>query len=412
MNRTKLLMASILILLSGILIHISKPVTLSAGAKDKQAPSGHQGHGGAAPAPQPDKPVKPPAKPAAQPAAQEELPTIEIPFEKQQLIGVKTAVVSMRPMQKVIRTVGRVETDEKRVATVNTKYEGWLEKLYADYTGKHVKAGEPLAEIYSPELYATQQEFVNLLKWAKQGREIRNDTIGKMLSKDADSLLDAARQRLKLWDISDEQVKKIEETGQPVRTLTIYSPVGGHITQKNVVQGMRVMPGEKLFDITDLSNVWITADIYEYELPLINIGQAATISLSYVPNKEFTSKIDFIYPVLSGDTRTAKVRFSIPNAEGLLKPQMYTDVIIKSKLQKRLIIPEDAVIDSGTRQIVYIDKGEGYFEPREISIGLRADGMVEVTRGLKPGERIATAANFLIDSEAKLKGVSAPVHKH
>jgi len=374
--------------------------------------AGHQGHGGAASAPQPDKTVKPAAQPSAQPAVQEEPPTIEIPPEKQQLIGVKTAVVSLRPMQKVIRTVGRVEADEKRLATVNTKYEGWLEKLYADYTGKHVKAGEPLAEIYSPELYATQQEFVNLLKWAKQGREIRNDTIGKMLSKDADSLLEAARQRLKLWDISDEQVKKIEETGKPVRTLTIYSPVSGHITQKNVVQGMRVMPGEKLFDITDLSNVWITADIYEYELPLINIGQAATISLSYIPNKEFTSKIDFIYPVLSGDTRTAKVRFSIPNAKGLLKPQMYTDVIIKSKLQKRLIIPEDAVIDSGTRQIVYIDKGEGYFEPREISVGLRADGMVEVTRGLKPGEKIATAANFLIDSEAKLKGVAAPAHKH
>ena len=401
MSRKNLLIAAILVLLAGISINISKPVPLSAGAKDKQAPSqsasGHQGHGGTTPATQPEKTVKS--------ATQEDPPTVEIPLEKQQLIGVKTSVVSLRPMQKVIRTVGRVETDEKRLATVNTKYEGWIEKLYADYTGKHIKAGEPLAEIYSPELYATQQEFVNLLIWAKQGREIKNDTIGKMLSKDADSLLDAARQRLKLWDISDEQIKKIEETGKPVRTLTIYSPVDGHITQKNVVQGMRVMPGEKLFDITDLSSVWITADIYEYELPLINIGQTATISLSYIPNKEFTSKIDFIYPVLSGDTRTAKVRFSIPNAEGLLKPQMYTDVIIKSKLQKRLIIPEDAVIDSGTRQIVYIDKGEGYFEPREITIGLRADGMVEVTKGLKPGEKIATAANFLIDSEAKLKGV-------
>ena len=401
MSRKNLLIAAILVLLAGISINISKPVPLSAGAKDKQAPSqpavGHQGHGGTTPATQPEKTVKS--------ATQEDPPTVEIPLDKQQLIGVKTSVVSLRPMQKVIRTVGRVEIDEKRLATVNTKYEGWIEKLYADYTGKHIKAGEPLAEIYSPELYATQQEFVNLLIWAKQGREIKNDTIGKMLSKDADSLLDAARQRLKLWDISDEQIKKIEETGKPVRTLTIYSPVDGHITQKNVVQGMRVMPGEKLFDITDLSSVWITADIYEYELPLINIGQTATISLSYIPNKEFTSKIDFIYPVLSGDTRTAKVRFSIPNAEGLLKPQMYTDVIIKSKLQKRLIIPEDAVIDSGTRQIVYIDKGEGYFEPREITIGLRADGMVEVTKGLKPGEKIATAANFLIDSEAKLKGV-------
>ncbi|MDI6729647.1 MAG: efflux RND transporter periplasmic adaptor subunit, partial [Thermodesulfovibrionales bacterium] len=195
------------------------------------------------------------------------------------------------------------------------------------------------------------------------------------------------------------------ETGKPVRTLTVYSPVNGYILQKTALQGMRVMPGEKLFDVADLSNVWIISDIYEYELSLIKTGQRANISLSYFPGKEFSSTIDYVYPTLSGETRTAKVRFSIPNPGGQLKPQMFTNVEVKINLGKRLAIPEDAVIDTGVRQIVYVDKGEGYFEPREVMLGLKADGMVEVLKGLKAGEKIASAANFLIDSEAKLKGI-------
>jgi Cu(I)/Ag(I) efflux system membrane fusion protein len=168
---------------------------------------------------------------------------------------------------------------------------------------------------------------------------------------------------------------------------------------------MRVMPGEKLFDIADLSTVWIVSDIFEYELPLVKLGEKATISLSYFPGKEFTSSIDYVYPTIAGDTRSAKVRFTIANPGNKLKPQMYTNVEVKINLGKKLIIPNDAVLDAGKRQVVYVDKGEGNFEPREVSIGIRADGMVEVTKGLKAGERVASSANFLIDSEAKLKGV-------
>jgi Cu(I)/Ag(I) efflux system membrane fusion protein len=178
------------------------------------------------------------------------------------------------------------------------------------------------------------------------------------------------------------------------------------VIQKMIVQGMKVMPGEKLFDIVDLSTVWVVADIYENELPAIKIGDQAAISLSYLPGKTFSSKIDYIYPTLSGETRTAKIRFTLPNAGGQLKPQMFTDVTLKINLGKRLTVPEDAVIDTGLRQIVYVDKGEGNFEPREISVGLRTDKMIEVIRGLRAGEKVASSANFLIDSEAKLKGIT------
>ncbi|OGW21789.1 MAG: hypothetical protein A2X55_05265 [Nitrospirae bacterium GWB2_47_37] len=354
-------------------------------------------------------------QPQAQEAPQEqqEPPTIEIPPDKQQLIGVKTVAVSVKPLQKIIRTVGRIEYDERRLATVNTKFEGWIEKLHIDYTGKYVKKGDPLAEIYSPELFATQQEFINVIKWAKQGKEIKNERMSGLLSKDAEAIIEAAKQRLKLWDITDSQIKKIEETGKPVRTLTIYSPVNGYIVQKAALQGMRLMPGEKLFDVADLSTVWVVSDIYEYELPLIKTGQRANISLSYFPGKEFSSAIDYVYPTLAGETRTAKVRFTISNPGGQLKPQMFTTVEIKINLGNKLAIPEDAIIDTGTRQIVYVDKGEGYFEPREVMLGMRAEGLREVTMGLKAGEKVVSSATFLIDSEAKLKNV-APLggHKH
>ena len=335
----------------------------------------------------------------------EEAPTVEILPEKQQLIGVKTVIAELKPLQKIIRTVGFVEYDERRLVTVNTKFDGWIEKLFVDYSGKYVRKGEPIAEIYSPELLATEQEFINLLKWEKESKSVKTGAVSSMLDKDAKEIAEGARQRLRFWDITDKQINQIEQTGIPMRTLTIYSPSSGYVVQKMAFQGMRVLPGEKLFDIADLSTVWILSDIFEYELPLIKAGEKALISLSYFPGKEYTSTIDYVYPTISGATRSAKVRFTIPNPGNKLKPQMYTDVEVKINLGKRLIIPDDAVLDAGKRQVIYVDKGEGNFEPREVSIGMRADGMVEVTRGLKAGERVASAANFLIDSEAKLKGI-------
>ncbi|MBA4394822.1 MAG: efflux RND transporter periplasmic adaptor subunit, partial [Desulfobacca sp.] len=247
-----------------------------------------------------EKPKDLPAKPASKKEpVQEEVPTVEIPKDKQQLIGLKSTTAAIRTLQKMIRTVGRIEYDERKMATVNTKYEGWIEKLRVNATGIYVKKGEPLAEIYSPELLATQREFLNALKWKNSTK--KDNELGALLIKDAETILEAARQRLRLWDITEEQIKKIEETGQPIKTLTLYSPVSGYVTQKMAVQGMKVMPGEKLFDIVDFSSVWVLADIYEYELPVIKLGAQAAISLSYFPGKEFLSKIDYIYPTLSGE---------------------------------------------------------------------------------------------------------------
>lgn len=418
MKKKHLLFIIGFIFITAFLLYSSKPFRFSSvpeAGEQKTAQSqnsaAHQGHSSSAPpAQQKETDVK-------DSPANAETPTIEIPADKHQLIGLKTVEVSIKPLQKVIRTVGRVEYDERRQATVNTKFEGWIEKLHVDYTGRYVKKGEPLAEIYSPELVATQQEFLNLLKWTKQSRgqrtESRENEYSPMLSQDAEAITEAAKQRLRLWDISEEQIKKIEETGKPIRTLTIYSPVSGYVVQKMALQGMRVMPGEKLFDIADLSSVWVVSDIYANELSLIKTGQTAKISLSYFPGKEFSSTIDYIYPGISGETRTAKVRFTIANPGGQLKPQMFTNVEIKVDMGKRLAIPDDAIIDTGTRQIVYVDKGEGYFEPREVMLGLRAEGFSEVTMGLKAGEKVVSSATFLIDSESQLKGVT-PIggHKH
>jgi membrane fusion protein, copper/silver efflux system len=341
-----------------------------------------------------------------------EVPQVEISPEQQQLIGVKTVKVAVTSLRKVIRTVGRIEADERKLATINTKFEGWIEKLYVDYTGRHVKKGEPLAEIYSPELLATQQEFLTAVKLAKPPNPAGEGAYSQLISKDAAALVEAARQRLRLWDITEDQIRKIEETGKPVRTLTLYSPVSGFVIQKVAIQGMKVAPGEKLFDIADLSTLWLIADIYEYELPLIRVGDSARIVFSYFPGKEMSSQIDYVYPAVSADTRTAKVRFRLSNPGDRLKPQMYTNVDIKINMGKRLAVPDSAVIDTGVRQVVYVDKGEGAFEPREVILGMRAEGFVEILRGLKAGEKVASSANFLIDSEAQLKGVQPLQHKH
>jgi membrane fusion protein, copper/silver efflux system len=350
-----------------------------------------------------------PTAPVLQPEKSAEAPAVKITPEKQQLIGVKTVEATLKPLERTIRTVGRIEYDERKIATVNTKFEGWIEKLYVDYTGREVKKGEPLAEIYSPELMATQLEFINLLNWRKAKAE---GAFATMLEKDVQAMVEAGRQRLRLWDIAESQIRTIEETGRPIRTLTLYSPVNGSVVQKMAVLGMRAMPGEKLFDIADLSTVWVIADIYEYVLRMVTVGDRADITLSYSPGQVFSTVVDFVYPALSPDTRTAKVRFSIPNPTRQLKPQMYTNVEVKIDLGTRLAIPANAVIDTGARKIVYVDNGQGAFEPREVVSGLKGDDWIEVVMGLQAGERVATSANFLIDSEAKLRGAEAPQHRH
>jgi Cu(I)/Ag(I) efflux system membrane fusion protein len=341
-------------------------------------------------------------------SAGEQPQTIEIPEAGQRFIGMKTTGAVEKSLNRNIRTVGRVEYDERKITTVNTKIEGWLENLRVNYTGRYVKQGEVLAEIYSPELVASQQEYLNILQWSHPGESPigaeGSSSLTRMLAQDAEALRQAARQRLRFWDISEAQIQKIEKTGQPLRTLALFSPVNGYVVQKAAVQGMKVQPGEKLFDLVDTSTVWVVSDIYEQDLALVKIGQKAEITLDSLPGKMFTSSIEYVSPLLAGETRTAKARFTLENQDGNLKPQMFANVEIKIFLGQRLVVPDTAVIDTGARQLVYVDKGDGYFEPRTVSVGVKAEGMVEILSGLRAGEQVASAATFLVDSEARLKG--------
>ena len=342
-------------------------------------------------------------------APEEEAQTIEIPEAGQRFIGVKTAEVTAKSLSKTIRTVGRVEYDERKIATVNTKIEGWIENLKVNYTGIHVQKGEILAEIYSPELVAAQQEYLNILKWSQQepvpaGAEGAS-AMGRMLAQDAEAMHQAARKRLRFWDITEAQIRQIEESGSPLRTVAVFSPLSGYVVQKPVVQGMKVQSGEKLFDLVDTSTVWVVADIYEQELALVKTGQKADITVDSLPGKVISSPVEYISPLLAGETRTAKIRFTLQNQGGELKPQMFANVELRIPMGPRLVVPDGAVINTGARQLVYVDKGEGYFEPREVSIGVKAEGMSEILTGLQSGEKVASAATFLIDSEARLKGV-------
>jgi len=227
-----------------------------------------------------------------------------------------------------------------------------------------------------------------------------------MITFDIDAMIQVAKQKLALWEISEAEIKALEDGKGPLKTMTVRAPSSGYVFQKPAFKGTRVAPGDKIFDVVDLSSVWVIADVYEYEIPFVKIGQKARITLSYFPGKEYISKVDFIYPSLSGQTRTAKARFVIPNPGMLLKPQMFANVEMELDLGERLAIPATAVLDTGARQVVYVDTGDGYFAPRQIKLGDRDDSMVEVTSGLKTGEKVASSAVFLIDSEAKLKGIS------
>jgi membrane fusion protein, copper/silver efflux system len=325
--------------------------------------------------------------------------TVEIPPEQQQRIGVKIGMVELRRLDKVIRTTGRVDYDEKRLVTISPKIGGWIEDLYVDFTGAFVKKGDPLLTIYSPELVSTQEEYLVALR---AGKELMKSPFPEVASS-GNSLAESARRRLKLWDISDEQIRALEQSGQPMKTLTLYSPYEGFVLEKMVYKGMNVMPGMAMFRLADLSVVWIYADIYEYELPLIRLGQVASVKLTYLPSETFTGKVIYIYPSLDARSRTAKVRIEFQNKNGSLKPEMYADVGIRIELGEKLAVPEGAIIDTGIRQVAFVDKGAGYFEPREVKLGVKVDNYYEVIKGLRAGERVVTSANFLIDSESKFK---------
>ena len=385
---------------------------VGAAAEPVCAQSGHAGHSSTAPSKADDLDLSGLTMESLQKEGKmvEVAPgTVQISPERQQLIGVRIGTVEKRLLQKVIRTNGRVEFDEKRLATISPKIGGWIEELYVDFTGAPVKKGAPLLTLYSPELVSTQEEYLAALR-ARQ--ELAASPYPEVAAS-GNALVESARRRLRLWDISEEQIRELEQTGQVRKSLTLYSPYGGIVLEKMAFKGMRVEPGMALYKLADLSVVWLIADIYEYELPLIRLGQQASINLSYLPGEAFTGKAVFIYPYLDAQTRTARVRFEFANPRGTLKPEMYAGVEITIRLGDKITVPEGAIIDTGIRKVAIVEKGAGYFEPRDVKLGTKAGDYYEVLDGLKVGERVVTSANFLIDSESKLKeAVGGAGHQH
>ncbi|HEX6438940.1 MAG TPA: efflux RND transporter periplasmic adaptor subunit [Candidatus Binatia bacterium] len=324
---------------------------------------------------------------------------VNVSSEMQQLVGIRTATAEIRPLMQKIRTVGIVTYDETRIAQVFSKVEGWIEQLLVNYTGTLVRKGQPLFTLYSPDLVATQEEYLLALK-AKQ--TLGSSSI-KEISAGSDSLLESAHRRLSLWDISEEQINNLEKTGKPQRTLTFFAPISGFVIKKDAVQGMRVMPDKELYTITDLSTVWVNADIYEYELAHIRVGQKAKMNVASYPARDFVGKVSWISPVLEEKTRTAKVRLEFSNRDFILKPEMYANAEIEINAGRKLAVPDEAVLDSGLRKVVFLDKGEGRFEPAEVKVGNKFDGYYEILAGLSAGERILASASFLLDSESRLK---------
>jgi membrane fusion protein, copper/silver efflux system len=324
---------------------------------------------------------------------------VTIPPERLQTIGVRYAPVVKRPLDKIIRTVGRVTPDERRLAKVTIKFHGWIEQLFVSATGDHVKKGQELFTIYSPDLVATQEEYLLAL----QGRKQLGESEFPEVAQSSQELLKATRHRLHLWDITEEHIRDLERTKQVTKTLPIHSPIAGTVIRKEVVQGTHVEPGEELYTIADLSHIWILADIYEYELPFVKVGQQAAVTLSYDPAAGLTGRVGFIYPTLDSKTRTAKVRFELDNQDEKLKPDMYANVELRVDLGVKLAIPQEAIIESGRKQVVFLHHGGGRLEPRLIKAGVRTGEWTEVLEGLNEGDHIVTSANFLIDSESRLK---------
>jgi membrane fusion protein, copper/silver efflux system len=335
---------------------------------------------------------------------------VKITSERQQMMGIITEEAKKMDLEQSIRTVGRVTADETRMHHIHTKFEGYIEQIYVNFVGQNVKSGDPLFSIYSPELLASQREYLLALK----AREEMNDSEQGMRLPGVD-LVESARERLSLWDITKEQIEQIEKTREPIRALLIRSPVSGLVSAKTALQGMKVMPSDTLYDITDLSSIWVQADVYEINLPFVKVGLPAVIQLPYQSGKTLRGRVTFINPTLDEKTRTVKARLEFPNPDQMLKPEMFVDVIFGGTMGKGIAVPESAVISTGERMIVFVAKGDGIFEPREVLAGLKVRGFYEIKKGIAAGEKVVTGANFLLDSESKLKASISSAsgeHKH
>jgi Cu(I)/Ag(I) efflux system membrane fusion protein len=333
---------------------------------------------------------------------------VRISTEKIQKLGVRTEPAAMRLLGKTVRAAGRIEPDERRVFAVNAKFEGYVERLHVNATGQPVAKGQPLFEAYSPELVSAQREYAIAVQGIEAMKEAGADAQASMRQ-----LADSSLARLRNWDLSPSQVTALMKSGQPQRTISFPSPVSGIVSEKKALQGMRFMPGEMLYQVTDLSSVWVIADLSEQDIGLVKSGAKARVTTTAYPNEAFEGRITYIYPTLKPETRSIPVRVEMANPGGKLKPAMFAQVELsvggKSPV---LTVPDSAVIDTGTRRIVFVQVKEGRFEPREVDIGGRGEHHVEILKGVKNGEQVVVAANFLIDAESNLKAVLGGFGSH
>lgn len=329
--------------------------------------------------------------------------TFTVSPERQQLIGIKTEPVMIRTLDKEIRTVGMVTLDESKIYNIQTKYTGWIDRVYVDFRWQHVHIGQPLFSIYSPELVTAQEEYLLALK----SKNILNNSQFPDISSGADSLLKASRRRLELLGVSQSQIKELASTGEVKTNLTIYSPVKGHVAKKNAFENMHVEPNTVLYKIADHTTAWVQVDIYENEIPLVKLGEKATMTLASFPGEVFEGEVTFIWPHVNPETRTVKARLEFPNPDLKLLPEMYADVILNIPMGEMLTIPRSAVLRTGKKDIVFVDKGDGNIEIRRVQLGQKVGGYYEILRGLTKGEEVVSRANFLIDSESKVQAAVA-----
>lgn len=327
--------------------------------------------------------------------------TIRIDPVTVQNMGVRIAPVKRQALSREIRALGTVAYDERRVVAVSTKFNGWIENLRADFVGQPVRRGQPLFDIYSPELVTAQEEY----RLALEQQKALGDSPYPSVSQGAQRLLAASRKRLRYWDIPESAIQRLEADGPVAKTVTVYAPASGIVTRKAAVEGHYVKAGEHQYEIADLSSVWVDAEVYENELPFVRQGMPARMELAYLPGRAFAGRVLFIYPYVTAKTRTVKLRLEFANPGGELKPDMYADVHLHSAVSRdTLVVPQEAVIDSGARKVVFVAKGQGRFEPREVKLGTEGgDGAYQVLSGLKEGENVVVSAQFMLDSESRLR---------
>lgn len=327
---------------------------------------------------------------------------VQLDTRRRQLLGVRTARVARGALEHEIRAVGIVRYDETRLSDVNLKLDGWIEKLHVETTGQPVRRGQPLLEIYSPELLASQNEYLLALSTHET---MRLSTIADARTQ-SERLVDSARRRLSLWDLPADAIERLERTRKADATVTFRSPVTGFVIEKPVVEGMRVMAGQTLYKVADLSTVWVEADVFEADAPFVKTGAKATVTLDAWPGESRHGRAVYIYPFVDEKTRTLKVRFAFANPDVRLKPGMYANVQMTSASGSGLMVPADALLDAGREQIVFVAEGDGYFQPRRVEAGRRIGDRVQILSGLREGDEVATGAAFFLDSESQLRAAA------